>query len=44
MNRRFISLDSLLAIVTVAFSVLCTGALLFDFWHAPDAYLALARA
>jgi hypothetical protein len=43
MNRRF-SLDSLLAIVTVAFSLLSSGALLFDFWHAPDAYVAAARA
>ena len=43
MNRRF-SLDSLLAIVTVGFSVLCASAVLIDFWAAPDAYVVAARA
>jgi hypothetical protein len=43
MNRRF-SLDNLIAIVTVAFSVLSASALVFDFWHAPVAYVAAAQA
>lgn len=37
MNRPNRLDSSLLAIVTVAFSVLCSSAVLADFWAAPDA-------
>ena len=42
MTRRF-SRDSLLALVTVAFSVLCASALIAELWSVPDVLVAAAQ-